>query len=114
MAHGDAPAAGEVWSELEIDPDTERRYHELLESLYRLEFDGEEPHVLKLSREAKGLWVQWYYPIHVVCAWIGNTERIAGKNYLQVTDDYFERPARGSRFLHRFAKCDGRPIGELA
>lgn len=29
------------------------------------------------------------YPVHVVCAWIGNTERIAQKHYLQVTEDHF-------------------------
>jgi integrase len=34
------------------------------------------------------------YPIHVVCAWIGNTERIASKHYLQVTDDYFVQAAK--------------------
>jgi integrase len=29
------------------------------------------------------------YPIHVVCAWIGNTEAVARKHYLQVTDEHF-------------------------
>ena len=33
------------------------------------------------------------YPIHVVCAWIGNTERIASKHYLQITEDYFDQAA---------------------
>lgn len=28
------------------------------------------------------------YPAHVVCAWMGNSEKIAAKHYLQVTDDY--------------------------
>ncbi|MBN1124561.1 MAG: site-specific integrase [Sedimentisphaerales bacterium] len=31
------------------------------------------------------------YPVHVVCAWIGNSIPIAMKNYLQVTDDHFEQ-----------------------
>jgi hypothetical protein len=35
------------------------------------------------------------YPVRVVCKWIGNTERIAAKHYLQVTDDHFERAAGG-------------------
>jgi hypothetical protein len=50
------------WTELEIDPDTEKRYHKLLESLYRLEAWGDEegPHVLKLSAESKDAWVRWY------------------------------------------------------
>ena len=30
------------------------------------------------------------YPSHVVCAWLGNSEAIAAKHYLQVTDAHFE------------------------
>ncbi len=35
------------------------------------------------------------FPAHVVCGWIGNSEAIALKHYLQVTDDHFERAVRG-------------------
>lgn len=35
------------------------------------------------------------YPAHVVCTWIGNSEAVARKHYLQVTDDHFERAIRG-------------------
>jgi hypothetical protein len=45
-------------------------------------------HNLRASRETE---LAAIYPIHVVCAWIGNTERIAAKHYLQVTEDYFAR-----------------------
>ena len=31
------------------------------------------------------------HPIHVVCNWIGNTEAVARKHYLQVTDEHFDR-----------------------
>ena len=31
------------------------------------------------------------FPIQVVCDWIGNTEAIAAKHYLQVTEDHFAR-----------------------
>ena len=31
------------------------------------------------------------YPIHVVCAWIGNSQPVAVKHYLQVTDEHFEK-----------------------
>lgn len=31
------------------------------------------------------------FPMHVVCAWIGNSEAVAKKHYLQVTDEHFER-----------------------
>src|SRR5262249_37612379 len=34
------------------------------------------------------------YPIHVVCAWIGNTEMIAAKHYLQVTQAHYEQAAQ--------------------
>ncbi len=30
------------------------------------------------------------YPLHVVCAWMGNSEKVANKHYLQVTDEHFE------------------------
>src|SRR5262249_43919720 len=49
-------------------------------------------HNLRASRETE---LAADYPIHVVCAWIGNTERIAAKHYLQVTDDYFESASQG-------------------
>ena len=31
------------------------------------------------------------YPIHVVCAWIGNSEAVAKRHYLQVTESHFAR-----------------------
>ena len=34
------------------------------------------------------------YPIHVVCAWIGNSPAIAAKHYLQVTDEHFNKAAQ--------------------
>ena len=30
-------------------------------------------------------------PLHVVCAWIGNSHPVAAKHYLQVTGEHFER-----------------------
>lgn len=29
------------------------------------------------------------FPAHVVCAWMGNTPKVAAKHYLQVTDEHF-------------------------
>lgn len=34
------------------------------------------------------------FPAHVVCAWIGNSEAIAQKHYLQITDDHFAKAVR--------------------
>ncbi len=32
--------------------------------------------------------------MHVVCRWIGNSQPIAAKHYLQVTDEHFEKAVR--------------------
>ena len=40
------------------------------------------------------------FPLHVVCAWIGNTEPVASKHYLQVTEAHFNA-ASGSRALQK-------------
>jgi hypothetical protein len=29
------------------------------------------------------------FPLHVVCAWIDNSQPVAAKHYLQVTDEHF-------------------------
>jgi integrase len=48
-------------------------------------------HNLRASRETELAAV---YPLHVVCAWIGNSSLIAAKHYLQVTDADFESAAK--------------------
>ncbi len=37
------------------------------------------------------------FPMHVVCQWIGNTQAIAAKHYLQVTDDHFAQATEDLR-----------------
>ena len=34
------------------------------------------------------------FPIHVVCRWIGNSQPVAAKHYLQLTDDHFSKAVR--------------------
>ncbi|MFC1762565.1 tyrosine-type recombinase/integrase [Planctomycetota bacterium] len=34
------------------------------------------------------------YPLHVVCAWVGNTAKVAASHYLQVTEEHFEQAAQ--------------------
>jgi integrase len=46
---------------------------------------------LRASRETE---LAADHPLHVVCAWIGNSERIAAKHYLQVTDADWQRAAK--------------------
>ncbi len=31
------------------------------------------------------------FPLHVICKWIGNTETVARRHYLQVTDEHFQQ-----------------------
>lgn len=50
-------------------------------------------HNLRASRETE---LAASFPLHVVCDWIGNSERIADRHYLQVTDDHFQAAATGA------------------
>ncbi len=43
---------------------------------------------LRASRETE---LAETYPLHVTCAWIGHSQAIAAKHYLQVTEDHFQR-----------------------
>ena len=45
-------------------------------------------HNMRASRETE---LAETFPLHVVCAWIGNSSVIAAKHYLQVTDEHFNR-----------------------
>lgn len=45
-------------------------------------------HNLRSSRETE---LVEQYPQHVVCKWIGNSQVVAEKHYLQVTDEHFEK-----------------------
>src|SRR5690606_20916656 len=37
------------------------------------------------------------FPIHVVCEWIGNSQAVAAKHYLQVTDAHFEAAQKAAQ-----------------
>ena len=45
-------------------------------------------HNLRSTRETE---LAEAFPMHTVCAWIGNSQLIAAKHYLQVTEDHFEQ-----------------------
>ncbi len=49
-------------------------------------------HNLRATRETE---LAETFPLHVVCAWIGNSSAIAAKHYLQVTDEHFEAAIKG-------------------
>lgn len=48
-------------------------------------------HNLRASRQTE---LAERYPIHVVCAWIGNSAAVAREHYLQVTDDHYASAAQ--------------------
>ena len=49
-------------------------------------------HSLRASRETE---LAGKFPLHVVTGWFGNSQRVAIKHYLQITDDDFERAIQG-------------------
>ncbi len=49
------------------------------------------------------------FPIHVVCAWIGNTPKVAKDSYLQVTDDHFRQAAQNpAQHLHESPRTESQ------
>jgi hypothetical protein len=56
-------------------------------------------HNLRSSRQTE---LTERFPAHVVCAWLGNSEKIANAHYLQVTDERFARAVGGQ---DRFGKA---------
>jgi len=54
------------------------------------------PKLFQNLRATRQTELEEIYPSHVVCAWLGNSERTARKHYLQVTDAHFGQ-ASGQR-----------------
>ncbi len=57
------------------------------------------------------------FPLHVVTAWLGNSQLIAAKHYLQVTDSHFQEAAqnptqKGTEMSEPDGKTVIRPIRE--
>ena len=49
------------------------------------------PKIFQNLRSSRQTELEESFPSHVVCAWMGNSEPVAKKHYLQVTDEHFER-----------------------
>lgn len=49
------------------------------------------PNAFNSLRSTRQTELQETYPRHVVCLWLGNSEPIADKHYLQVTEDHFKK-----------------------
>jgi integrase len=54
------------------------------------------------------------YPIHVVCAWLGNSTAVAADHYLQVRDEYFSDAVGTEEKAAHFAARPTVESGELA
>jgi hypothetical protein len=49
------------------------------------------PKLFQNLRSTRQTELEDTFPSHVVCTWLGNSEAVARKHYLQVTDDHFEK-----------------------
>lgn len=58
-------------------------------------------HNLRATRQTE---LEEQFPSHVVCSWIGNSQAIARKHYLQVTDEHFEKALQNA--LHQVTTSD--------
>jgi len=56
----------------------------------------EWPKLFQNMRSTRETELAERYPMHVVCQWIGNSEPVAAKHYLQVTDDHFKQATADS------------------
>lgn len=52
------------------------------------------PRIFQNLRSTRETELAETFPVHVVTAWIGNTEAVARKHYLQVTDEHFAKAAK--------------------
>ena len=50
-----------------------------------------------------------HFPMHVACAWIGNSRAVAMKHYLQVTDDHFRQAVQNPVQSAAAATCQDLP-----
>ena len=49
------------------------------------------PKLFQNLRSTRQTELEEIFPSHVVCNWIGNTQAVAAKHYLQTTDEHFEK-----------------------
>jgi hypothetical protein len=46
------------------------------------------------------------FPVHVVCEWIGNSQPVAVKHYLQITEEHFARALDSAAKSDAQSGCD--------
>lgn len=65
-------------------------------------------HNMRASRQTE---LTAKFPVHVVCAWLGNSPTTANNHYLQVTEQDFERAAKSDAALVQRAAYSGTVDG---
>lgn len=65
-------------------------------------------HNLRATRQTE---LEEAFPTHVVCAWLGNSPRVARRNYLQVTEDHFAKAAQNVAQQERETGRNGQQSG---
>jgi integrase len=61
-------------------------------------------HNLRATRDTE---LAAIFPLHVVCAWLGNSAAVAAAHYLQVTDEDYQRAAESAAFALQNAQQSG-------
>ena len=72
------------------------------------------PKLFQNLRSTRQTELEESFPSHVVCSWIGNTEAVAKKHYLQVTDDHFEKALQNPMQQAHVTACNGSQVGSTA
>ena len=62
------------------------------------------PKLFQNLRSTRQTELEENWPSRVVCAWIGNTQRVAAKHYLQVTEEHFQRAVQNPV---QYSACSG-------
>jgi len=93
------PYLEEVWEQAEPGTvwaisrcrDTNANLRTRLTKIIRLAGLAPWPKLFQNLRATRETELAETFPIHVVCAWIGNSQAVARKHYLQVTEEHFQR-----------------------
>ena len=72
------------------------------------------PKLFQNLRSTRETELAEHWPEHVVCAWIGNSKKVAREHYLQVTDEHFRRAIRSDEVISRVAQNPAQQMSELS
>ncbi len=78
------------------------------------------PKLFQNLRSTRQTELEAEFPLHVVCAWLGNSERVARRHYLQVTDEHFAKAVavdaaqNAAQSVHAHERSQPQPQGEIA